>query len=162
MREFYNIISPFIAAFLASFLTYYFTVRTKKHEALIAQRLPAFKAIQKKLVSIQRYCEAKRAELDGDEFSSRLNDLSSEDQKSALEHLTELKMIADENQVFLSKSSKKSIERIYSALALLCSMELSTIEHPDEFALGPGAYSLPLERIEESVQKLYGELKLPR
>jgi hypothetical protein len=161
MRDFYNIIAPFIAAFLASFLTYFFTVRTKKHEALIAQRLPAFKAIQKKLVEIQHYCEAKLGELQSNEFTPKVDELPPEENKSALEHLTELKRLVDDNIIFLSKSSNDAVNKIYSELAGLCFLELES-QRCEDLYLGDGAYKIPLSQINESIQKLYNDLKLPK
>ena len=63
IQQMYNYLSPFIAAIAASWLTYFFTIRQKRHEILLQEKLNAFKSIQERLVSIRRYCEAGIAEI---------------------------------------------------------------------------------------------------
>lgn len=165
MKEIYSYLSPFIAAFVASFLTYLFAVKVKKHEVLLAQRIPAFKSIQKELVSFRRYYIASLSEMVGNEFAPKLNDLSKEDRKSPLEQRDALEVVLADNLIFLSKGSRNCLNALEDSLGLLCNVELLHVTEPENEILqseAKGLYERILSQIDECIEEMYKELRLPR
>ena len=63
-----TIVSPFLAAALASYLTYLFTTRTRRQEFVSGQTLDAFKAIHRVLIDIRKGCQLRLAEHRQGEF----------------------------------------------------------------------------------------------
>src|SRR5687767_5481210 len=55
----WDVLAPFVAAGLASWLTYHFALRQRRGEILIEQRLAAFNSLQAVLVGLVHYCEFK-------------------------------------------------------------------------------------------------------
>lgn len=163
MEEALKYLSPFLAALLASYLTYLFTMRSRKYEILLKERIPAFKSIQRRIVSLKRYCMARVAEYQGNEFAAHFDDLPGEDKKSALSHRSELGNLVEENLIFLSSQSRKSLEDLDTQLSLLCNLELSLAANPDQSitSSAQGAYEATLDRIDTCLENLYSELKLP-
>ena len=96
----------------------------KRTDILLSERLAAFKLLQKKLVSIRRYCESQIGSELGNEFSPGLDDLEGTDNKSILTHWTELETLLDENLIFLSGSCNASFEQLRNQLSSGASMEL--------------------------------------
>lgn len=165
MKEIYSYLSPFIAAFVASFITYIFAVRAKKHEVLLTQRIPAFKAIQKQLVSFRRYYTASLSEIVGNEFAPKLNDLSKEDRKSPLEQRDALDAVLADNLIFLSKGSRNGLNALENSLGLLCHVELLHATEPENETWQNevnGFYERILSQIDECIEEMYKELRLPR
>jgi len=165
MDKLYQYLSPFIAAVLASYITHMLMIRSKKFDVLFQERIPACKAILKRLVSIKRYCLAGLAEYSGSEFSPRLEDLPEHDQGSALTHRTDLSFLAEENQIFLSKSSRRALIELDAQLGLLCNVELQLAgsqPHADAASLAEDTYGMTVTAIDECIDRLYNDLKLPR
>jgi hypothetical protein len=96
----------------------------KRADILLAERMAAFKLLQKSLVSIRRYCQAQIGSGKGSEFSTRPDDLGVPDNKSILMHWTELEILLDENLVFLSNSCLDSFEELRNQLSIGACMEL--------------------------------------
>jgi hypothetical protein len=96
----------------------------KRTDMLVTERMVIFKLLQKKLVSIRRYCESQINGERGSEFGNRPDDLDSADNKSILIHTTELEALVDENLIFLSDSCRKAFENLRDQLSLGASMEL--------------------------------------
>lgn len=167
MREIYNLLSPFIAAFVASLITYLFTVRAKKHEALITQKLQAFKAIQKQLSLFKDYYFARLGEIQGNEFAPMVKDLPEEARKSPLIQRQALSTVLADNSIFLSKESRKCLDSLDGSLNLLCNLEMYAAT--ETWALMKNlqnidakyAYEQILFQIDECIEKMYRELKLP-
>ena len=84
----------------------------KRTDILLAERMAAFKLLQKKLVSIRRYCEAHISSENGNEFDPRPDDLEAADKKSVLTHWTELETLLDINLVFISSSCSASFDAV--------------------------------------------------
>ena len=166
MKEIYTYLSPFIAAFIASLITYLFTVRAKKHEILMTHKLEAFKAIQKLLSLFKSYYFAKLSEIQGNEFAPMVVDLPDEAQKSPLLQRQALNLVLSGNSIFLSADSRKSLSYLDSSLGFLCNLELNA-----QIELGTlklvtevdtkSAYEQILFQIDECIDKMYEELKLP-
>jgi len=164
MEELYKYLSPFIAAFLASYGTYLFTIRGKKYDILLRERITAFKTVQQRIVSLKRYCLAMIAEYEGNEFAPHFEGLSDEDKMSALEHRAKLSHIVEDNLIFLSHSSRKSLNELDGQLSLLCNLELLLAGNPDETikSSAKSAYDATFSIIESCIDELYSELKLPK
>ncbi len=164
MKEIYTYLSPFIAAFVASLITYLFGVRAKKHEMLMAQRIPAFKAIQKQLVAFRRYYIASLSQMVGNEFAPKLEDLSKEERKSPLEQRQSLDVVLADNLIFLSKESRKCLNALDDSLGLLCNVELLHASEPENQAWrdeAKGFYERVLAQVDACIEEMYKELKLP-
>ena len=163
MEYLFTIALSVVSALIASLVTYLFTVRTKKHEVLLAQRLPAFKIIQKKLVSIRRYIETELGEQRGYKYILKREYLSDEDRKPLEEHLNELMNIVDENFVFLSKHSRDSVEHTYVWLTILVVDEKTrrkSNKQPDPDIIK--LYEATIEKIEDCIEDIYESIKLPK
>ncbi len=164
MKEIYTYLSPFIAAFVASYITYLFGIRAKKHEVLMAQRIPAFKAIQKQLVAFRRYYVASLSEMSGSEFAPKLEDLPEEERKSPLEQRQSLDAVLADNLIFLSKESRKCLDALDGSLELLCSEELLRASEPENQTWRDevkGFYERILSQVDACTEEIYKELKLP-
>ena len=153
-----------LSALVACFITYKFTIRSKKHDIILQERILAFKTIHKELVFLSRYCHAIVASRKGNEFAPRLEDLSEDVKKSALTHWTYLQEIVDENLIFLPSRSKKLIDEIFFCLSILSNIELQLAysDPPEEVVISaPEAYENAIDKIDLCLENLFNELKLP-
>lgn len=163
--EIYSYISPFIAAMVASGITYFFTIRAKKHEFLTAQRIIAFKAIQRQLVSFKRYYNAFIGEHEGNEFAPRPDNLSPEDLKSPLEQRELLDIVLADNLIFLSTNSRERFNDLESSLSMLCNFELwkaSDLQKSESDRESRRLYESMLTKIDDCIEEMYKDLKLPK
>ena len=96
-EQLYTYVSPFIAAGAASWLTYALSIRQKRHEILITEKLFSFKAVQTQLVALKHYCEAAMGEYSGGDFHPRISDLPESESSSALTQVNELQRVVDQN-----------------------------------------------------------------
>jgi len=135
----------------------------KRTDVLLAERLAAFKLLQKKLVSIRRYCEAHKNSESGNEFSARPEDLDAADNKSILIHWTELETFLDENLIFLSCSCNASFERLRDQLSLGANMELWLASDPEPEVVSSKAsgYQAISNRVSECIDALFKDLGFP-
>jgi hypothetical protein len=117
--------SPFLAAGLASVLTYVTVGRQKRMDVLTTERLGAFKAVQSALVGLKHYCEGAAGELEGGDFSRRVEDLPSAIPRSALTQGEALRGVIDGSQIFFSKQARKELESLVQQVYLLENMELA-------------------------------------
>ena len=148
------VISPFVSAFLAGFTTYYFTLKTKKFDILYQNKIPAFKEITSKLSELKKFCLGRSAYFQGNEFSPYW-----EENLGALEHRTSIAEVFENNYIFLSKSSKESIENLINTMSGLCNAEISLAGDNDL----PGVekeYERIAEITEKTINILYSELNL--
>lgn len=137
---------------------------SKRSDSLFNERLAVFKRIQKKLVSIRRYCFAQAALDSGSEFSPRPDDLDLEDNKSVLSHWTELETILDENLIFLSNACKAQFELLRQQISLGASLELwlaSDDPVPEIVASRSDAYLAMAHRVDKCVEALFKDLDFP-
>lgn len=123
--------------------------------------MAAFKLLQKKLMSIRRYCEAHISSENGGDFGTRPDDLEAADKKSILTHWTELETQLDENLVFISSSCSASFERLRNQLSFGASMELhlcSVDPVPEIVASKKEGYQIIIDRINECIDALFKDL----
>lgn len=164
MEIFYQALSPFVAGVVASMATYYFAIRTKRHEVIDAERLTAFKMLNKKIVSLKKYCMVKEMGNSGCELGPTLESLGAEANKSIMVHRTEIWTIVEENGIFLSKKSRKVLQDLDSQLSLLCSMELCLADSnplKEVVSSAPEGYRLGANIAESCLDALFDELKYP-
>ncbi len=164
MDDILKYVWPVVAGLFASFVTYLFTMRSKKYDILLRERIPAFKSIQQRIVSLKRYCHAQLAEYQANEFAPRFGDLPEDARKNALGHRTLVANVVEQNLIFLSSGSRNTLQELDAQLSLLCNLELLLAGNPDETikSSAPNAYEATLNRIEECLDSLYSELKLPK
>jgi hypothetical protein len=135
----------------------------KRTDTLLAERMAAFKLLQKKLVSIRRYCEAQRNSESGNDFAVRPEDLEAADNKSILVHWTELETLLDENLIFLSSSCNAAFERLRNQLSLGASMELwlASDPAPEVISSKANGYQAVSNRVSECIDALFKDLGFP-
>jgi len=157
--------SPFIAAILASFLTYWFGFRSKKQEIILHERLRAFQGIQRRLALIARYCRAACAENSGSEFAPRVADVAADAQGSALAHWTALQEVVDNNLHVLPPKPRQALEDVARHLSGLATLELAlneTSPDPRIVASAPSTYEEVVTAVEGCLATVYKSLDLPR
>ena len=133
----------------------------KRTDILLTERMAVFKLVQKRLVSIRRYCESKIGSEIGSEFCPRPDDLELGDNRSILTHWTDLEALLDENLIFLSSICKASFERLSVQLSLGASMELhlaSANPVPEIVVSKSDGYQAIIDRINECVDALFKDL----
>ncbi|MCE9551503.1 MAG: hypothetical protein K8R50_11010 [Betaproteobacteria bacterium] len=135
----------------------------KRTDTLLAERMSAFKLLQKKLISIRRYCEAHRNSESGSEFAARPEDLETADSKSILTHWTELETLLDENLIFLSSSCNAIFERLRNQLSLGANMELwlTSDAAPEVVSSKASGYQAISNRVSECIDALFKDLGFP-
>ena len=170
MNEAYTYIAPFIAAFVASFTTYFFAVRAKKNEVLTTYRIAAFKAVQLQINDFRRYYNAMLSEIQLSEFESKPDDLPEKINISPLEQRTLLDLVLAENAIFLSPKTRSKFKLLDNAMVQLCNANLfvATNEIIDEnrrlelpYIELENLYSGILDNIEDCTNAMYKDLKLP-
>jgi hypothetical protein len=158
-EQLYTYVSPFIAAGAASWLTYALSIRQKRHEILITEKLVAFKAVQAQLVALNHYCEAAMGEYSGGDFHPRISDLNESEPSSALSQVHELRQVVDKHCIFFSAPVRKNLNGLFQQIYLLASMEL--IATSDNSFGNPDAYEKVSELVDLCIEELYKELKFP-
>ncbi|MDJ1472856.1 hypothetical protein [Xanthocytophaga flava] len=151
-------ISPFISAFLASYLTYRFGIRSKKIDYLYQSRIPAYKEISTKLVEAKRYCLGKISEHSSNEFSPYY-DLAG----SGLQFRIDIAHVVDANEMFLTDKSKAQLANLDEKFSLLTNAEASMfgLEDSEEKQSFYSIYPFILAEIELCLNELYSELGFP-
>ena len=109
IREVWNFLSPFVAAGLASWLTYQFGIRAKRFDVLLDKKVAAFDALQARLNAVRRYCEAALSEFEGGEFAPKIANLPQSDERSALAHTTALHYLMMEHRLFYSEIGRAHV-----------------------------------------------------
>ena len=133
----------------------------KRSDILLSERMTSFKLLQKRLVSLRRYCESQINSEVGNEFATSPEDLDPADNKSILTHWTELESVLDENLIFLSSSCNASFEKLRGQLSLSASMELwlsSSCCLPEVVASKADGYQVVVNRINECIDALFKDL----
>jgi hypothetical protein len=64
------IVSPFLTAILTGFVTHLFSVKSKKEEVFLKNRIDECKVIVGKLVEFKMFCMGRVSSLTGNEYSS--------------------------------------------------------------------------------------------
>lgn len=136
----------------------------KRTDILFSERMVIFKFLQKKLVSMRRYCVSQISSENGSEFFPNPDDLEPNDNKSILTHWTELETLLDENLIFLSSTSRKSFEDLQNQLSIGASMELwlasSEPLHEVDVSKVDG-YKAISDKINECIDALYKDIGFP-
>jgi hypothetical protein len=148
------VISPFASAIMAGLITYFFTLKTKKFDILYENKIPAFKEIVSKLNDLKKFCLGRNAYIEGNEFSPYW-----EENIGALEQRTSVAEVFENNSIFLSKSSKKSIENLINEMSGLCNAEISLASNDDLLGIEK-EYERIAEITEKTINILYSDLNL--
>lgn len=149
-----SIISPFISAFLAGFLTYSFTLKSKRFDILYQNKIPAFKEIVAKLISFKTFCLGRSAYYEGNEYSPYY-----EREIGAFNHRDEIVRTVELNSIFLSANSRKVINDLLNQMSGLFSAEIALAGGQDI----PGIekeYGRFAALTENCIVRLYNELNL--
>jgi hypothetical protein len=161
-RELWPMMSPFVAAILASSATYAFSRRGKRDDLLLAERMAAFGVLKDRLLSLSRYCKAFAAEIDGGDFDARLADLPDTNRRSALLHRHDIQNAVDERAHLLSQGARKELQELDAQLGLLCSMNVTASSDEIHSAQGADMYRHVADAAMKCIDHLYAELHLPR
>ncbi|MDY3339116.1 hypothetical protein D1J36_007430 [Riemerella anatipestifer] len=152
----FTLLSPFIAAFIAARLTFFFTLKSKKFDILYANKIPAFKNINEKLIEYKIFCLGRVAYFEGNELSPYwYEDIG------AFEFRKSITKVYEENSIFVSKKSRISIEKLINNLSLLCNMEIQIVDDKlDERIDLKEIYFKSYLEVDKLIQILYEELNL--
>lgn len=153
---------PFVAALMASAITYAFLRRAKRRELADAERLAAFRALHERLLSLARYCDAFAAEISGGDFDDRLDDLPESDHRSALMHRNDIYRTRQQWQYLLSAKANDALRDLDGQLGLICTMNLTATQ---EYLRSDGAaetYTSMSEHAMKCIDTLYEALELPK
>ena len=152
----FTLISPFIAAFIAARLTFFFSLKSKKFDIIYANKIPAFKNINEKLIEYKIFCLGRVAYFEGNGLSPYwVEDIG------AFELRKSITKVYEENSIFVSKKSRSSIEKLINNLSLLCNMEIQIVDNKlDEKIDLKETYNNAYLEVDELIQILYEELNL--
>lgn len=115
-----SIILPLILAALSAFLTYKFTINSKRVEILYQNKIPAFKEIAYKIIEFKNFCDGRVAYFRANEYSPFY-----EEGAGTLKHRTEIAKSFPTNNIFLSRKSKILVTDLINNMSGLCSAEVS-------------------------------------
>jgi len=123
-KEIWNVISPFVAAFFASILTYKVGIRQTKTYYIIQRQLQALQELYTALTLLRHYCE---------NFIDESDDIGpitpDNTPHSALMNANNIRNTLSMSAIFIPLNIRRSIDDFLPFLSLLSSMELS----PEEF-----------------------------
>lgn len=138
---------------------------SRKNNILLDEKIRVFKKLQKRLVDFKKYCEAALGSYDDrGEFHPNLNVLAKDIDKAALQHITALHEIEQEDFIFLSKKSRSILAELHHSCSMMCSMELAVFgeESGSEMAKSTiPVYETAMSNIDSCLQSLYEELEFP-
>ena len=138
---------------------------SRKNDILLDEKIRVFKKLQKRLVDFKKYCEAALgSHVDRGEFHPNLNVLAEDIDKAALQHITALHEIEQEDFIFLSKKSRSILAELHQNCSMMCSMELAVFgeEAGSEMARSTiPVYESAMRNIDNCLQSLYEELEFP-
>ncbi len=152
--QFWDIAAPFVAAGLAAWLTYLLSLRQRRAEILIEQRLGAFNAIQSTLVGLLHYCEYRGRP--GDDIGPSLPEGVP---IAALGNAQRLSHCIDANRIYLSSAARSKLLHLRQSVAMAASMELA-VTNGAEYEDSELYIRLKLEA-DACIEFLHGELGLP-
>jgi hypothetical protein len=134
---------------------------SRKRDILLDEKIRVFKDLQYRLVSLKRYLAASAAEHGyGSEFTPRVESLPAEVERSALEHLTALHNLIEENFIFLSYEARELLHDFAGRLSLVCSMEMH-IDRPEVADSAPSTYDRWAQEADRCLEALYLDLQFP-
>lgn len=163
LRETWALLAPFVAALLASWLTFTFGVRSKRFDLAQAERLAGFRVFRERLLALKRYAEARAAEIDGGDYEPRLEELPAELQQSFLTYHNEITRIRDEYAYLFPVESSQALKPLFEHLGMVCSMELTrSSTDPSELEAAAHLYRLVAADVPSCLANLYSSLQLPK
>jgi hypothetical protein len=164
MEEIFNFLSPFIAAFLASWITYRLTLKSKKIDYLLKYRIESFKNLSNKISQIKKQYLYNISELTTDDIGIHKSILENNKSKSTMILLTELISIHEESQIFLTKKARSTLNDFIKKTSTICGMELSMSNEANQEDFKESyvnRYNQAIKEIESCLEVLYKELKIP-
>ena len=123
-KEVWSYAAPFVAATIASGVTYFFARRGKRDDIRIAERLAAFRVLQERLLALARYCNAFAAEIDGGDLQPRIADLPLSNRSSALLHMHDIEGAIEQHLYLPSASAQRELDEVRAKLSLICSLNV--------------------------------------
>ena len=152
--EVISIVSPFVSATLTAFITYRFTVQSKRFDILYANKMPAFKEVTSEIVAFKNFCTGRVAYFQGNEYAAFY-----EEGLGALRHRTEIAKILESNSIFLSEASRRLVSDLIGQMSELCNAE-ATISGGDNTVNPTNEYARMIPLSESLIEVLYKELNL--
>lgn len=150
------ILSPFVAAFIAARLTYFFSLKSKKFDILYANKIPAFKNINEVLTEYKIFCLGRVAFFEGNELSPYWTE-----DVGAFEFRRKITKVYENNSIFISQKNRKVIEEFINNLSLLCNMEIHLVDEViDESIDLKKSYFNSYIEVEKIIEIFYKELNL--
>ncbi|EPC03355.1 hypothetical protein L861_17590 [Litchfieldella anticariensis FP35 = DSM 16096] len=138
---------------------------SRKNTILLDEKIRVFKRLQKRLVDFKKYCEAALGEYDErGEFHPNLQGLAEDVDKAALQHITALHEIEQEDFIFLSKKSRKILADLHHNCSMMCSMEIAIFSEESGSEMAKSSiplYESAISNIDICLQSLYEELEFP-
>src|SRR6266498_5065097 len=110
--EIISIISPFVSATLTAFITYRFTVQSKRFDILYANKMPAFKDVASKIVAFKNFCNGRVAFLQANVYAAFF-----EKGLDTLNHRAEIAQSLESNSIFLSEASRSLISDLVNQIS---------------------------------------------
>jgi hypothetical protein len=164
MEEIFKLLSPFIAAFLASWITYPLTLKSKKIDYLLKYRIESFKNLSSKISQIKKQYLYNISELTTDDIGIHKSILENNKSRSTMILLTKLISIHEEYQIFLTKRARSTINDFIRYTSTICGMELSMFDEANLEDFNESyvnRYKRAIKEIESCLVGLYRELKIP-
>jgi hypothetical protein len=150
----WDVLAPFVAAILASWLTYWFAMRQRRGEILLEQRLAAFNALQAALVGLVHYCEFKHRP--GDDIGPSLPEGTP---ISALHNVQRLSHCVDANRIYISSPTRTALTKLCRSVSIAASMELAVLSDPS--LEDRSLYGQMRKDADLCIERLHSELHLP-
>ena len=138
---------------------------SRKNNILLDEKIRVFKRLQKRLVDFKKYCEAALGSYDDrGELHPNLNVLAEGIDKAALQHITALHQMEQEDFIFLSKKSRSILAELHHNCSMMCSMELAVFGEEAGSKMAKSTipvYESAIRNIDSCLQSLYEELEFP-
>ena len=100
--------------------------------------------------------------VEGGDLNPTFESLPEHDPKSALTHSVAIHNVIDANRIFLSKSARDALRDLTDQVSMICSMELTIASNPELKTSGKSGYSATIREVDNCIESLYEELKLPK
>jgi len=152
-----NIVSPFLAAGLASWLTYVYGFRKQKSEVFLLKRLDALKEVHDSVLLAKRYCDTHLAEIHGNENAPWPESLKG--YLSGLSLLEQTANLYDANRMFLLSNEAERFSALIEQISMIASMERAIIDAPDLMHTTESGYQGGSSLAEACLQELYKDLR---
>lgn len=160
----WSLASPFIAGFIASWVTYFFGVRGKRYDLVQAERLAAFRVLKERLLSLARYARARAANIDGGDLEPRTSDLAEgEGPNSFLMFHAEIGRVIDDYAHVVRGDAREALNELMARLQLVCHMQVAITGDPEDRSEATAdMYRSTASLATKCVDRVYSGLQLPR